>query len=138
MFEIDKNCNLLFFSNFRIISDLAVAFLCSIDYSLLCKLYFEYWKAQENFEAETNKKFDLKLFRKGSIGKVYDSLHGISNDAVPLSNAVEIMAYCLLDGKVEQESEFETNLYNELVEQLREMKAGLKLTGKLILNILHD
>ena len=35
------------------------------------------------------------------------------------------MAYCLVDGKVEQESPFEMNLYNELVEQLKEMKAGL-------------
>ena len=68
----------------------------------------------------------MKLFRKASIGKVYDSLHGISDDNIPLSNAVEIMAYCLLDGKVEQESEFETNLYKELVEQLRDMKADLK------------
>ena len=33
------------------------------------------------------------------------------------------MAYCLVDGKVKQESLFEVNLYNELVEQLRKMKA---------------
>ena len=86
---------------------------------------FEYLKAQENFQNEANKKFILKQFRKTSIRKVYDSLHGISDEAIPLSNAVEIMAYCLVDGKVEQESPFEMNLYNELVEQLKEMKAGL-------------
>ena len=74
-------------------------------------------------EDEINKKFDLKLFRESSIRKVYDSLHGISGTAIPLSNAVEIMAYCLIDGKVKQESIFEVNLYNELVEQLRKMKA---------------
>ena len=67
----------------------------------------------------------MKKFRKTSIRKVYDSLHGISDESIPLSNAVEIMAYCLVDGKVEQESPFEMNLYNELVEQLKEMKAGL-------------
>ena len=86
---------------------------------------FEYLKAQENFQNEANKKFVLKQFRKTSIRKVYDSLHGISDEAIPLSNAVEIMAYCLVDGKVEQESPFEMNLYNELVEQLKSMKAGL-------------
>ena len=59
-----------------------------------------------------------------SIRKVFDSLHGITDNSIPLSNAVEIMAYCLVDGKVDQDSEFETELYNELVEQLREMKAG--------------
>jgi len=68
----------------------------------------------------------LKKFRKASIRIIYDSLHGISADAIPLSNAVEIMAYCLVDGKVEQESEFETDLYNELVKQLTEMKDDLK------------
>ena len=76
---------------------------------------------------EANKKFNLKQFQKESIRKVYDSLHGISNKTILLSNAVEIMAYCLVDGKVEQESEFETKLYNELVEQLREMKAWFPL-----------
>ena len=86
------------------------------------KFYFEYYKAQENLGA--NKKFNLQRFQKVSIRTVYDSLHGISKKVIPLSNAVEIMAYCLVDGKVEQESEFEMNLYNELLEQLREMKAG--------------
>ena len=66
----------------------------------------------------------MKQFRESSIRKVYDSLHGISGESIALSNAVEIMAYCLVDGKVEQQSAFETNLYNELVEQLREMKVG--------------
>lgn len=37
------------------------------------------------------------------------------------------MAYCLVDGKVEQESEFETNLYNELLDQMKKMKAGFPL-----------
>ena len=33
------------------------------------------------------------------------------------------MAYCLVDGKVDQESKFETNLYNELLKQIKQ-KAG--------------
>ena len=32
------------------------------------------------------------------------------------------MAYCLDDGKIDQESEFETELYNSLLKQLKEMK----------------
>ena len=91
------------------------------------ELIFEYLKAQENFEDEANRKFNLKKFRKMSIRKVFDSLHGITDKSIPLSNAVEIMAYCLVDGKVDQDSEFETDLYNELVEQLREMKAGFMM-----------
>ena len=66
----------------------------------------------------------MKQFRESSIRRVYDSLHGISAQAIPLSNAVEIMAYCLVDGKVDQESGFETNLYNDLVSSLKKLKAG--------------
>ena len=93
----------------------------------------EYRKAQGNFDGESKKrKFILKQFRKTSIQKVYDSLHGISNEAVPISNAVEMMAYCLIDGKVEQGSVFETNLYNDLVKQLIEMKDGFTVKLSLI------
>jgi len=83
-------------------------------------------KAQENFDSATNNKFNLKQFRKISIRKVYDALHGISNDTVSLSIAVEIIAYCLIDGKVEQGSGFETDLYNDLVAQLKTMKDGFE------------
>ena len=83
-------------------------------------------KAQENFDSATNNKFNLKQFRKISIRKVYDALHGISNDTVSLSTAVEIIAYCLIDGKVEQGSGFETDLYNDLVVQLKTMKDGFE------------
>ena len=65
----------------------------------------------------------MKQFRKASIRKVYDSLHGISSEGISLTTAVEIMAYCLVDGKVDQESKFETNLYNELLKQIKQ-KAG--------------
>jgi len=84
---------------------------------------FDCAKARKNFENRENRKFNLKQFRKASIRKVYDSLHGISSEGIPLTNAVEIMAYCLVDEKVDQESVFETNLYNELLEQMKK-KAG--------------
>ena len=88
-------------------------------------------KAQQKFEGKANKKFALKQFRKTSIRIVYDSLHGLSNEAIPLSNAIEIMAYCLIDGKVDQDSAFEANLYDKLIEQLKEMKAGVRVTKNL-------
>ena len=34
-------------------------------------------KARENFQGETNKRFDLTLFRKETIQIVFDALHGI-------------------------------------------------------------
>ena len=81
-------------------------------------------KARKNFDDGTNKIFDLTMFRKCSITKVYDSLHGISTDGVELSEAVEILVYCLLDGKVDQKSQFETCLYNDLLEQIKKDKVN--------------
>ena len=79
-------------------------------------------KARGNFDGGQNKEFNLRKFRKSSIQKVYDSLHGISNERVDLTEAIEIMAYCLDDGKIELDSEFETELYTSLLEQLDKMK----------------
>ena len=91
------------------------------------QIFLENLKAQKNFDEKENKKFDLKQFRKASIRYFFDSLHGISNENIPLSNAIEIMAYCLIDGKVDQESKFEADLYDELIAQLKEMKEGFRL-----------
>ena len=89
---------------------------------MLHNLCIDPTKARENFHDDKNKIFDLKKFRKCSIRKVYDSLHGMSKDYVELSEIIEIMAYCLMDGKVDQKSEFETLLYNNLLEQLKNDK----------------
>ena len=40
---------------------------------------------------------------------------------VKISQALEIIAYCLFDGKVDQKSKFETSLYSDLFDQLREL-----------------
>lgn len=80
---------------------------------------FESFKARKNFKGKDRKTFDLREFRRAPIRIVYDSLHGISTDVVELSEAVEILAYCMMDGKVDQKSSFETCLYNDLVEQLK-------------------
>ena len=41
-------------------------------------------------------------------------------DSVKLSETLEILAYCLFDGKVDQKSEFETELYHNLVRDLQD------------------
>ena len=79
-------------------------------------------KAGDNLHGDKKKIFDLKKFRQCSIKKVYDSLHGIPRNYVELSEIIEIMAYCLMDGKIDQKSVFETRLYNDLLEQLKNDK----------------
>ena len=56
-------------------------------------------------------------------------MHGISTENVQISEAVEIMAYCLMDGKVEQKSTFESQLYEELLKQMMEALPGCFLLG---------
>ena len=41
-------------------------------------------------------------------------------DSVKLSETLEILAYCLFDGKVDQKSEFETELYRNLIRTLQQ------------------
>ena len=41
-------------------------------------------------------------------------------DSVKLSETLEILAYCLFDGKVDQKSEFETELYHNLIRTLQQ------------------
>ena len=42
-------------------------------------------------------------------------MHGISTENIQISEAAEIMVYCLMDGKVDQKSVFESQLYDELI-----------------------
>ena len=87
---------------------------------MVSNLCIESLKDRENFQGE--KISDLKQFRQCSIKKVFDSMHGISRDYVKLSEVVEIMAYCMADGKIDQKSVFETRLYDDLLEQLKNDK----------------
>ena len=67
----------------------------------------------------------MTMFRKCSIQKVYDSMHGISTENVQISEAVEIMVYCLMDGKVDQKSTFECQLYEQLHDQMLDAFIGV-------------
>ena len=109
--------------------------------------YVESFLARENFEE--NNAIDLREFRKGPIQKVYFACCGITsvrdlscinyasklacmkyvkhNDVDPLkdvdlSDAFEIIEYCLYEGKVDLESDFETNLYKSLITQINEIQ----------------
>ena len=67
-----------------------------------------------------------------SLQSYYSNFHPHS---VKTSEALEIIAYCLFDGKVDQKSKLETDLYNDLVEQLKDLfwhksKSGYKLSDR--------
>ena len=62
------------------------------------------------------------MFRKRSMKIIYDVRHGISKESIQLSEAVEIMAHCVINGEVDQKSKFECCLYEDLLEQFMNMK----------------
>ena len=66
------------------------------------------------------------MFRKRSMKHLYDVLHGISKENIKLSQIVEIMAYCVINGEVDKKSNFECRLYEDLLEQLTNMKVGFQ------------
>ena len=68
------------------------------------------------------------MFRKSSITKIYDALHGISTENIELSEVIEIMVYCVVDGKIDQKSEFECRLYEYLLEQLMNTKVDFHIS----------
>lgn len=66
------------------------------------------------------------MFRKRSMKHLYDVLDGISIGNIQLSQIVEIMAYCVIHGLVDKKSNFECRLYEDLLEQLTNMKVDFQ------------
>ena len=44
----------------------------------------------------------------------FDQLHGVKDNSISLVDALELMVFCNHEGQVDQKSEFETRLYDEL------------------------
>ena len=53
---------------------------------------------------------------------IYDVLHGISKESIQLSEAIEMITHCVINGEVDQKSKFECRLYEDLLEQFMNMK----------------
>ena len=69
---------------------------------------------------------DVTMFRKRSMKNFYDALHGITKANIQLSDVVEIMAHCVINGEVDKDSKFESRLYDNLLEQLTNMKVSFR------------
>ena len=75
-------------------------------------------KARKKFAGTKNNIFDFSAFHLTSVRKVFDLLHGLDIEKITLATAVEIMIFCNYDGKITQKSEFETNLFQTLSDQI--------------------
>ena len=68
------------------------------------------------------RRLETTLLNGSSINdSAYSPLHLwiFCKENIPIHNAIEIIAYCHFDGKIEQASKFETNLCNDLLEQMK-------------------
>ena len=54
-----------------------------------------------------------------TVSHLLKLLSNHSKENIPIDNVIEIIAYCHFDGKIEQKSRFETNLCNDLLDQLK-------------------
>ena len=79
-------------------------------------------ESEKDFEDVQNRTLDLNVFRKDSMRKVFDTLHGIPNE-IEIPTAVEIISFCFYKNKIKEGSKFEKSLYKQLIRQIKEDEA---------------
>ena len=65
---------------------------------------------------------DYSKFRYKTIRTIFNYLHGIDFEDVELSVGIEILAWTNFEGQIDEESDTETKIFNELAKQLKAFK----------------
>ena len=73
-------------------------------------------KARQNFENPTI--FTYEDFSYQVVRIFFDQLHGVTVNTISLTDALELMIFCNYEGQIDQKSDFETRLYNELCKKI--------------------
>ena len=76
--------------------------------------------------ADENSILDYSKFRYVTIRTIFDYLHGVDLKDVELSVGIEILAWTNFDGQVDQNSDIETEIFDEFTKQLRAFKVSFK------------
>ena len=79
---------------------------------------FQFNKARQKFEDASNRIFTYEDFSYNVVRLFFDQLHHATSNEVTLADALELMIFCNHEGQIEQKSDFETRLYNELCEKI--------------------
>ena len=61
----------------------------------------------------------MNLFRKQSIKIAFDALYGLINENFALHELIELIAYLHFDGKLDQGSKFEVQIFETVLEQFK-------------------
>ena len=75
-------------------------------------------KARQNFENPSNYTFTYEDFSYKVVRLFFDQLHLITSNEISLLDTLELMVFCNHEGQIDQKSDFETRLYEELRHQI--------------------
>ena len=78
------------------------------------------FKARQKFEEPSNRTFTYDHFSDKVVRVFFDQLHHVTTNEVSLLDALELMVFCNHDGQIDQGSDFETRLYEDLLCQILE------------------
>ena len=97
---------------------------------------FRLSKARQNFEESSNRTFTYDHFSYNVVRIFFDQLHQVTTNKVSLLDALELMVFCNYEGQIDQKSDFEARLYEELHHQiLTKAKGSENLKGSFIILI---
>ena len=83
-------------------------------------MVFRLYKARKNFEESSNRTFTYDQFSYKVVRIFFDQLHHVTSNEVSLPDALELMVFCNHEGQIDQKSDFETQLYHDLLHQMLE------------------
>ena len=75
-------------------------------------------KARQNFDESSKRTFTYDDFSYNVVRVFFDQLHHVTTNEVSLIDALELMVFCNHQGQIDMKSEFETQLYEELSDQI--------------------
>ena len=73
-------------------------------------------KARQNFANPST--FTYENFSYTVVRTFFDQLHGVKTNTISLTDALDLMIFCNHLGQIDQKSEFETRLYDEICEKV--------------------
>ena len=79
---------------------------------------FKLSKARQNFNKSSSLTFTYEDFSSRVVKLFFDQLHQVTTNEVSLLDALELMVFCNHEGQIDQKSDFETRLYEDLLHQI--------------------
>ena len=84
----------------------------------LCYIIFRPSKARQNFDEPSKRTFTYENFSYNVVKVFFEQLHHVTLNEVSLIDALELMVFCNHQGQIDMKSGFETQLHEELSDQI--------------------